>query len=134
VTQDPGLASWLQLTLTPGLGGAAIRAMLRQFGCRAGPAQASELAAHAAPSVLDALHSETVRHAVDAALAWVEQPGSTLVTLADATYPRMLLEIRIRRPLYGAAGSTAATLRTRRGGQPQCHRTGCGERQASPRR
>ena len=32
MTQDPGLASWLQLTLTPGLGASAIRAMLRQFG------------------------------------------------------------------------------------------------------
>jgi len=32
MTQDPGLASWLQLTLTPGLGAAAIRGLLRQFG------------------------------------------------------------------------------------------------------
>ena len=32
MTQEPGLASWLQLTLTPGLGAAGLRAMLRQFG------------------------------------------------------------------------------------------------------
>ena len=80
--------------------------MLRQFGlphlvlaCKA-----SELATHAAPSVLEALHSESVRRAVDAALAWVEQPGSALVTLADATYPRMLLEIPDPPPLLYARG------------------------------
>ena len=32
MTQDPGLASWLQLTLTPGLGAAALRGLLKQFG------------------------------------------------------------------------------------------------------
>jgi hypothetical protein len=30
--EDSGLAGWLQLTLTPGLGAAAIRGMLQQFG------------------------------------------------------------------------------------------------------
>ena len=106
MTQDPGLASWLQLTLTPGLGGAAIRAMLRQFGL---PhlilaRKSSELVKYAAPSVLEALHSEPVRRAADAALAWLEQPGNALVTLADATYPRMLLEITDPPPVLYARG------------------------------
>ena len=106
MTQDPGLASWLQLTLTPGLGSAAIRAMLRQFGL---PhlilaRKSSDLAQYAAPSVLEALHSETVRRAADAALAWLERPGNALVTLADPTYPRMLLEIADPPPLLYARG------------------------------
>ena len=106
MTQDPGPASWLQLTLTPGLGAAAIRGMLRQFGL---PhliltRRPSELAAHAAPSALEALHSETVRRAVDTALAWLEQPGSALVTLADAAYPRLLLEIADPPPVLYARG------------------------------
>lgn len=114
MTRDPGLASWLQLTLTPGLGAAAIRAMLRQFGL---PhlvlvRKASELAAYAAPSVLEALHSEMVRRAVDTALAWVEQPGNALVTLADATYPRMLLEIPDPPPLLYARGRTELLQRS----------------------
>ena len=29
---DPGLASWLQLSLTPGLGPSSLRALLNQFG------------------------------------------------------------------------------------------------------
>ena len=32
MNHEPGLASWLQLTLTPGLGAASLRAMLRLFG------------------------------------------------------------------------------------------------------
>jgi DNA processing protein len=114
VTRDPGLASWLQLTLTPGLGSAAIRAMLRQFGLPplVLARKPSELAAYAAPSVLEALHSETLRRAVDAALAWVEQPGNALVTLADATYPRMLLEIPDPPPLLYARGRTELLQRS----------------------
>lgn len=106
MTHDPGLASWLQLTLTPGLGGTAIRAMLRQFGLPhlVLARKSSELAAHAAPAVLEALHSQAVRSAVDTALAWVEQPGNALVTLADDTYPRMLLEIPDPPPLLYARG------------------------------
>jgi len=103
---DPGLASWLQLTLTPGLGGTAIRAMLRQYGLPhlVLARKASELAAHAAPSVLEALRSEGVRRAVEAALAWLEQPRNALVTLADASYPRLLLEIPDPPPVLYARG------------------------------
>jgi DNA processing protein len=106
MTQDPGPASWLQLTLTPGLGAAAIRGMLRQFGLPhlVLERKPAELAAHAAPSVIEALHSETVRRAVAAALAWLEQPGNTLVTLADAAYPPLLLEIADPPPLLYARG------------------------------
>src|SRR5262249_51845981 len=42
---------------------------------------------------LQALDSEAVAKAVERALAWVEQPGNAIVTLADAAYPRLLLEI-----------------------------------------
>jgi len=106
MTQDPGLASWLQLTLTPGLGSSPVRAMLRQYGLPhlVLARKPSELAAYAAPSALEALHSEAVRRAVDAALAWLEQPGNALVTLADAAYPRLLLEIADPPPLLYARG------------------------------
>ena len=106
MTQDPGLASWLQLTLTPGLGAAAIRGMLRQYGLPhlVLSRKPSELAAHAAPSVLESLHSETVRRAVADALAWLEQPGNAVVTLADGNYPRLLLEIADPPPLLYARG------------------------------
>jgi DNA processing protein len=95
MTQDPGLASWLQLTLTPGLGAATLRELLRQFGLpeKIVAAPRGELARALPPQVLAALDSEAVARAVERALAWAEQPGCAIVTLADPGYPRLLLEI-----------------------------------------
>jgi DNA processing protein len=95
MTQDPGLASWLQLTLTPGLGAAALRGLLKQFGL---PQQIlarrrAELSALIAPEALDALDSPAVSQAVSRALEWTRQSGHHLVTLADEGYPKALLEI-----------------------------------------
>jgi DNA processing protein len=122
---DPGLASWLQLALTPGLGAAALRAMLRQFGLPQSVLERkrSELARYASAEALAALDSEEVRAAVARALEWVTAPGHHLITLADDAYPRALLEIAdppallyavgklelLRRPALGIVGSRNAT-------------------------
>jgi DNA processing protein len=95
VTPEPGLAGWLQLSLTPGLGAATIRGLLTRFGL---PEQVlarrrSELASHASAEGVKALDSAAVATAVAHALAWLEQPGHAVVTLADTAYPRLLLEI-----------------------------------------
>lgn len=95
MTQDPGLASWLQLTLTPGLGAAALRGLLKQYGL---PHQVlarrrSELAALMPATALAALDSAQVGEAVARALEWAQQPGRHIVTLADESYPKALLEI-----------------------------------------
>jgi DNA processing protein len=94
MTTEPGLASWLQLTLTPGLGPVAIRQLLKQYGL---PEQIlarshSELARHVPRATVEALDSGEVAAAVAAALEWVEQPGHAVVTLADEAYPKPLLE------------------------------------------
>jgi DNA processing protein len=90
---DPGLASWLQLTLTPGIGSAAVRGLLKQFGLPenivAGKAAVSRFLP--APAAA-ALHSEEVREASQRALAWAAQDGHFILTLADDAYPRPLLE------------------------------------------
>src|SRR3972149_3330731 len=95
MTPDPGLASWLQLTLTPGLGAATIRGLLSQFGLpeKIIGAGRAELARFARAEALKALDSDAVAKAVERALAWLEQPGNAIVTLADVAYPRLLLEI-----------------------------------------
>lgn len=94
MTPDPGLASWLQLTLTPGLGASTIRKLLRQFGLPESVlARRQELAAFAAPEALEALHSEAVQADVAHALRWAGEPGHFVITLADELYPRALLEI-----------------------------------------
>jgi DNA processing protein len=104
--EDPGLASWLQLTLTPGIGAAAIRGMLRQFGLPQNVIERkpSELAAYVAPGELESMASAQVRDAVARALAWAATPGHFIVTLADAAYPRALLEIPDPPSLLYAAG------------------------------
>lgn len=94
MTPDPGLASWLQLTLSPGIGAAALRAMLRTYGLPQEilKRKRSELAAHATGEALAALDSREVRDAVARALEWAAAPGHAIITLADEIYPRALLE------------------------------------------
>src|SRR5262247_2315722 len=106
MTQEPGLASWLQLTLTPGLGAASLRAMLKQFGLPQAILQRkrSELAGFAPPEALAALDSPAVREAVARSLEWACAPGRAIVTLADEAYPRGLLEIADPPALLYAAG------------------------------
>src|SRR2546422_2393635 len=108
MTRDPGLASWLQLSLTPGLGAGAIRSMLRQFGLPQAVLERrhSELTAHAAPAVIEALDSQSVRDAVARALDWVAAPGHDVVTLADEYYARALLETPDPPPVLYALGRT----------------------------
>jgi len=95
VSPDPGLASWLQLALTPGLGPATFQRLLRQYGLPQAILQRkrAELASFTTPAVLAALDSESVAQAVARSLAWAHQPGHSIVTLADEAYPRPLLEI-----------------------------------------
>lgn len=106
MTQDPGLASWLQLTLTPGLGAAALRGLLKQFGLPREilARKRSELTAFASSSALEALDSDDVRAAVAHALKWAAEPGHGVITLADECYPRALLEIPDPPPLLYAIG------------------------------
>ena len=103
---DPGLASWLQLVLTPGLGAAAIRSMLRQYGLPDAvlARKRSELSSYATPVALAGLGSEHVREAVARALEWASGPRHFIITLADERYPRTLLEIADPPTLLYAAG------------------------------
>jgi len=106
MTLDPGLASWLRLTLTPGLGAASIRELLKQFGLPenvlARPRR--ELAQITPRATVSAIDSEEVSRGVAAALEWAQKPGHALVTLADRDYPKLLLEIPDPPPLLYASG------------------------------
>ena len=103
---DPGLAGWLQLALTPGIGPATLRRLLTQFGLpQAVLAQKRGALAPFAPApALAALDSEQVAHAVAHALGWAAQPGNHIVSLADDNYPRLLLEISDPPPLLYVRG------------------------------
>jgi DNA processing protein len=95
MTEDPGLASWLQLSLTPGLGPSALRGLLRKYGLPQSIVGRSdaELRAHAPGDWVRALRSDEVNRSVERALEWARRPGHFVITLADAEYSRSLLEI-----------------------------------------
>ncbi len=93
--QEGELAAWLRLTLTPGLGGQGIRKLLSEFGLPSQVLRTSHatLARTVGEAIATRLRSDECGPDVDAALAWAEQPGNSIVTLADGDYPRGLLEI-----------------------------------------
>jgi DNA processing protein len=106
MTVEPGLASWLQLTLTPGLGASAIRALLGQFGLPENvlTAPRSQLERLAGPAAAALLRPQDTAAAVERALRWAEAPGHAVVTLAETQYPKLLLEIADPPPLLYAIG------------------------------
>ena len=95
MSNPDSLAPWLRLTLTPGVGPSFQRQLLAAFGLpgriyEAGySAIAGVIGAPAARTLLD--YDSTA--AVELALEWADQPGNTVLTLGDAAYPALLLEI-----------------------------------------
>jgi DNA processing protein len=92
---DPGLESWFQLTLTPGIGSATVRTLLGKLGLPEGfiTTNVPGLSALLPQPLLAAMRSDAVRSAAQHAAAWAAQDGHHVLTLADDAYPRALLEI-----------------------------------------
>jgi len=91
---DPGLAGWLQLSLTPGIGASTLRSLLGKFGLpeavlARGP---RELAQYLSAPALESLASQAVQESTRRALEWASAEDHHIVTLADGSYPRALLE------------------------------------------
>lgn len=109
MNRDPGLAAWLRLCLTPGLGAATIRRLLQEFGLPENVLSAGSraLLRVVGSEAAKALKAESVEAAVEESLLWASQPGNHVVTLADDTYPRLLLEISDPPPLLYARGDLA---------------------------
>jgi DNA processing protein len=87
------LAAWLRLTLIPGIGGEAQRQLLKTFG---GPVAVFTASGAALRSTLggglaERLGTHDCQAEIDTALAWADQPGNQVLTLADADYPQALL-------------------------------------------
>ncbi len=102
-------AAWLRLTLTPGIGGEARRALLKSCGL---PQAIFEASPQTLASIVDpALAERLLRHECEAdietALNWAAQPGNRLLTLADADYPQSLLSSDDPPLLLYAKGDTA---------------------------
>jgi DNA processing protein len=89
-----GLAAWLRLTLTPGIGGETQRKLLAAFGLPEAIFAAGRLTARAvAGERADLLFDFDPSEGIDRSITWADQPGNHILTLADDAYPRALLEI-----------------------------------------
>ena len=91
---DDARAAWLKLTLITGVGGETQRTLLQAFGLpdRIFSALRAELERVVPTRIAERLATEDVGAAVNAALAWADEPGNALISLADRNYPRQLLQ------------------------------------------
>ena len=119
------LAGWLRLAVTPGIGAAAARRLLKDFGLPQNVVNAPrrQLEAHLGTETLERLRSAEVTRMVEQAMDWNTAPSHAIITLADANYPRSLLEIAdpplllychgraalLNRPSLAVVGSRHAT-------------------------
>ncbi len=92
------LADWIRLDNTPGIGPATARKLLTHFGLPAAifAADISQLRQLVSDPVAQALLSPlspALKALVDRTLAWVQEPGHAMLTLADGSYPQSLLTI-----------------------------------------
>lgn len=114
---DPDLAAWLRLCLIPGIGDATIRRLLGACGLprqvfaaphatlaqAAGEGNAARVRAAASDAAINA--------AVATALRWQETAENHILTLADADYPRALLDTPDPPPLLYLKGQRALLAR-----------------------
>ncbi|WP_420996984.1 DNA-processing protein DprA [Cupriavidus sp. 30B13] len=108
-TDAAEIAAWLRLTRVPGIGKAAVRQLLAAFGL---PQRLFALDAAALSRVIPARHANALLAPPDAAtlalvertVAWTAEPGNHLLTLADAAYPRALLDLADPPPVLYVKG------------------------------
>ena len=95
LVEDPSLDAWLRLTLVPGVGSESQRKLLTAFGLPEAVFSAGYdalrcvVGSKTARLLLEADNSQ----AVAAARQWAQASDQHIVTLADAAYPRALLDI-----------------------------------------
>ena len=104
---DKDAADWIDLSLVPGLGPVGYRTLLSAFGLPGEvlAASRSQIDRIVGPSIADSIKRRDRQAAVDSAIAWLEKPAHHLLTLADASYPKALLEIPDPPPVIYVRGS-----------------------------
>ena len=99
-------ALWIGLSLIPGLGIQSFCQLLRTFNDPAGiyATSFSQLRSVVTEPVAQLIAQGPANEVIAPALQWLEQSGNQMVTLADADYPRALLEIPDPPPLLYCKG------------------------------
>lgn len=103
---DADAALWVSLGQVSGLGAQGFCQLLRGVGGPAAIYAASrkELRNFVSDAVAAAISAGPQLENVATTLAWLEQPGNHLITLADKHYPQALLQIADPPPLLYAKG------------------------------
>jgi DNA processing protein len=94
--------AWLRLALTEGVSPRVVRELLTAFGLPSGIFEAgrSAVARVAGEAQADALLASEPARAIEAALTWLDSNAArSLITLADADYPALLLQLSDPPPL-----------------------------------
>lgn len=104
---DKTLEPWLRLSLLPGLGDASFRRLLLAFGS---PQQIlgapySDLVKIVPPAVARTVCGGGAAEGLETIAGWLDDPANRIVTLADESYPRLLLEIPDPPPLLYVKGN-----------------------------
>ncbi|WP_019142230.1 DNA-processing protein DprA [Noviherbaspirillum massiliense] len=92
------LADWIRLERTSGVGPETARKLLAAFGLPENIFSASLSSLHQVVServaqALPCAPSDATQALIDKTIEWASQPGNYVLTLADACYPKTLLEI-----------------------------------------
>ncbi len=103
---DDDIASWVGLSLIPGLGDESYRKLLRAFG---EPKQIYAASYASLSGIVDKNVAEGIRRGIDPEklaplFAWLGNEHNHIVTLADAEYPQALLQIPDPPPLLYVKG------------------------------
>ncbi len=105
-TASDGAADWIALSLVPGIGDETFRRLLSTFGLpeRVFAAPRSALAKVVKPQIAEAIAGRQRGAELESALQWLSLPNNHLLTLADADYPRQLLDISDPPPIIYVKG------------------------------
>jgi DNA processing protein len=101
------LAAWIELSLVPGLGSSRFRSLLSAFGlpARVLGATRSQLCRVVPETLAASILDRNRGPEIEKAVRWAEEPKRAVLTLADAAYPKSLLEIPDPPPLLYVAGN-----------------------------
>ncbi len=106
VDTNDDIAFWLGLNFIDGLGGQILCQLLREFGSPASIYQATinQLRKTVSDSIAREINNGVDFTKIQSTLSWLQEDGNHLITLADTTYPQLLLEITDPPPILYAKG------------------------------
>ena len=111
MTESEGLADWLRLSLTEGVGTQTARELMTRFGLpenifNAGFPALQKCVPERLALALSGPPGESVSAQIETSLAWASQPGNQILTFADHDYPQSLLSIPDPPPVLYVKGRT----------------------------